>query len=168
MTGYQTAALAALVTLAGVWDWRARRIPNWLTVAGLLAGVALNSPGSAAKGFGIALLVYVPLYALRAVGGGDLKLMAAMGALVGPEVWLVLFVLQAVLGGVAALVLVIAKGRLRQTFSNIGHILRSAPRAEAPYERRPELDIADEGAITMPRGTVIMVATLFYLAVQAL
>ncbi|MEP7366763.1 MAG: A24 family peptidase [Acidobacteriota bacterium] len=168
MTPFQTAALAALVTIAGVWDWRARRIPNWLTVAGLVAGLAANSPLSAAKGFAIALLVYVPLYILRAVGGGDLKLMAAIGVITGPEVWLVLFVIQAVLGGIVALGLVIAKGRLRQTFSNIGHILRSAPRTEAPYKRRPELDIAGEGAITMPRGTVIMVSTLFYLAGQAL
>ena len=168
MTPFQTAVLAVLVTLAGVWDWKTRRIPNWLTVTGAVAGLALNSPLSAAKGFGIALLVYLPLYLLRAVGGGDLKLMAAIGAITGPDVWLVLFVLSSVLGGLVALALVIAKGRLRQTLSNIGHILRSAPRAEAPHEQRPELDIAGEGAITLPRGTVIAVSTLFYLAVRAL
>jgi prepilin peptidase CpaA len=164
----QTAALAVLVTVAGTWDWRARRIPNWLTVSGLVAGFAFNAPLSAAKGLGVALLVYLPLYLLRAVGGGDLKLMAAMGALAGPDTWLVLFVLQAVLGGVVALALVIAKRRLRQTASNIGHILRSAPRVEAPHAQRPELDIGHEKAITMPRGTVIAVATLAYLAAQAL
>ena len=76
--------------------------------------------------------------------------------------------LSAVLGGLVALALVIAKGRLRQTFSNIGHILQAAPRMEAPHKGRPELDIAGEGAITLPRGTVIAVSTLAYLAVLAL
>jgi len=168
MTPIQSVALALLVSVAGAWDWRTRRIPNWLTVTGALAGIALNSPPSAAKGFGVALLVYVPLYLLRAVGGGDLKLMAAMGLLTGPDVWLVLFVLSSVLGGIVALAMVVAKGRVRQTFSNIGHILRSAPRLEPPHSQRPELDIGESAAITLPRGTVIAVSTLLYLAVQEL
>jgi len=168
MSPTQTAVLAALVTLAGVWDWRWRRIPNWLVVAGALAGLAVNAPLSAAKGFGLALLVYLPLYLLRAVGGGDLKLMAAMGIVTGAEVWLVLFVLSAVAGGVAALALVIAKKRLRRTLANVGHILRSAPAAELPHEQRPELSIDNPEALTLPRGTVIAVTTLLYLGAQAL
>ena len=168
MSAQQIAALALLVTLAGVWDWRWRRIPNWLVVAGAVAGLAVNSPLSAAKGFGIAVLVYLPLYLLRAVGGGDLKLMAAMGLITGHEVWLVLFVLSAVGGGLAALVLVIAKKRLRRTLSNVGHILRSAPAAELPHEKRPELSVDAPEALTLPRGMVIAVTTLLYLGTLAL
>lgn len=168
MSFAQIAVLAALVVLAGVWDWRWRRIPNWLIVAGAVGGLAVNAPMSAAKGLGIAVLVYLPLFLLRAVGGGDLKLMAAMGIITGHEVWLVLFVLSAVGGGIAALALVIAKKRLRRTLANVGHILRSAPAAELPHAQRPELNVRDPEALTIPRGTVIAVTTLLYLGARAL
>ena len=166
MTQPQMAVLAALAVLAGAWDWKWRLIPNWLTVTGVAAGLLLHSPLAAMKGIGLALLVYLPLYLLRTAGGGDLKLMAAAGSVAGPDVWLVLFVLSAVLGGVAALILAASKRRLRRTLSNVGHILGSAVRAEAPHARRAELDIADPGALTLPRGTVIAAATLLYLGVQ--
>lgn len=168
MTQTQAAVLAGLVALAGAWDWKWRLIPNWITVTGVAAGLLLHSPLAALKGIGVALLVYVPLYLLRAVGGGDLKLMAAVGSIVGPDVWLVLFVLSAVLGGVAALVLVVAKGRLRRTLANVGHILGAASRASAPHAERPELDAGHPEALTLPRGTVIATAALLYLAAQRL
>src|SRR5258708_213689 len=88
------ALLLAIVLGAAVYDVRYRRIPNWLTVAGVLAGLLLNSflyqgtspavfgfPGLffALKGLFVAFGVYVFLYALRAMGAGDVKLMAAVG-----------------------------------------------------------------------------------------
>src|SRR5258707_6460288 len=102
--------LTLLVVTAAVHDLRSRRIPNWLVLAGLVLGVALNSflhpywPGfkEAAQGFGLALLIYFPLYILHAMGAGDVKLMAALGAMVGPGPWLALFIVPAILGGLGA------------------------------------------------------------------
>ena len=86
--------LVLVVCAAAVRDIRTRRIPNWLTVSGVVAGMALNAflfetPGllDALKGLGFALLIYFPLFAIRAVGAGDAKLMAAVGAIVGPANW---------------------------------------------------------------------------------
>ena len=66
-----------------------------LVVAGFVVGIALNTwlagwPGTqqSLMGFGLAALVYVPLFILRAMGGGDVKLMAAAGAIIGPRDWL--------------------------------------------------------------------------------
>lgn len=158
-----SAVLAAMVAVAGVWDLRWRLIPNWLTVPGVLAGFVLNPPLEAAKGLGLSLLFYVPLYLLNAAGGGDLKLMAAVGALAGPTDWMPIFVISAVMGGIAAIVLAASKGRLKKTLGNVGHILRSGAKLESPRAERPELDIAHERALTLPRGAIIAVSTLLVL-----
>ena len=65
-------------------------------------------------GFGFYLL----LYSLRAMGAGDVKLMAAVGAMVGPGHWLLIFMASAVAGGVLALLCVLWKGRLKTTLWN--------------------------------------------------
>jgi prepilin peptidase CpaA len=164
MTPLAKGLLAAVVLLAAAWDLRTRTIPNWLTLPALAAGLLVQSPLEAAQGAGLALLVHVPLYTLRAVGGGDLKLMAAVGAFTGPAAWMTIFVFSALLGGAAAIVLALAKGRLRRTLANAAHILRAGLSREAPHRGRPELDIANEGALTLPRGAIIAAATLLYLA----
>ena len=79
------------VAIIGGWmDLRTRRIPNWLNLSGVILGIGLNALFSHEKGFklaitglGLALLIYVPLYLIRAMGAGDVKFMAAIGALVG-------------------------------------------------------------------------------------
>ena len=84
--------LSALVIVAAIWDIRTRRIPNWLTLSGVILSVGLNmflfdktldGIWFSLKGFGLALGVYLVLYILRAMGAGDVKLMAAVGAAVG-------------------------------------------------------------------------------------
>jgi len=164
--------LGALMIVAATWDLRWRRIPNWLTAAGLAAGLALQaaiggSAGllSAIKGVGLALLVYIPLYALRGVGGGDLKLMAATGAIAGPENWLRIFVTTALLGGVCAIMLAWRRRVLGRTLRNVGRILAALVRRRVPYERHPELDVARPEALRLPHGAVIAAATFLWLVV---
>ena len=101
--------LVLIVVTAGIYDLRYRRIPNWLVLAGLVLGIGLNTflfdlegLKRAALGMGLALLIYFPLYALRAMGAGDAKLMAAVGSIVGWQNWIVLFVVTALLGGLTA------------------------------------------------------------------
>ena len=76
-----------LVLVAGAVDFRSRRIPNWLSLTALALGILWSfidrgweGASWAVAGAGIALLVYVPLFLLRAIGAGDGKLMAADGA----------------------------------------------------------------------------------------
>ena len=72
--------LVLIVLTAGIYDLRYRRIPNWLVLVGLALGFGLNTflfllPGleRSAMGMGLALLIYFPLYLLRAMGAGDAK-----------------------------------------------------------------------------------------------
>jgi prepilin peptidase CpaA len=170
--------LLTLVIGAAVYDVRYRRIPNWLTMAGVLAGIAMNtflawdSPHRwsglffALKGMGLGFGLYLLLYAVRAMGAGDVKLMAAVGAMTGWEDWFGIFVLTALVGGIFAIALSIAKKRLGKTFWNVGFILSEMKQGRPAYVQREELDVRNPKAVGLPHGAVIAVGTLFFLAVS--
>ncbi|HXJ43246.1 MAG TPA: prepilin peptidase, partial [Bryobacteraceae bacterium] len=88
--------LIPLIVTAAVYDIRFRRIPNWLNIVGVLTGLAMNSflyRGWAGLrmsliGLVVALSGCFVLYSMHAMGAGDLKLMAAIGAMVGFQNWL--------------------------------------------------------------------------------
>jgi prepilin peptidase CpaA len=118
-------ALAACVT-----DVSRRRIPNALTFASALVGVVVHAwLGGAAGaifavvGCALGLLLFLPLFALRGLGGGDVKLLAAFGAFIGPRlvIWAGLY--GAIAGGVFAVVLTLARGVLGRTLGNVRFIL---------------------------------------------
>src|SRR4051794_10536901 len=100
--------LLAMLMAAAVFDIRNRRIPNWLTIGGVLLGFAINfgiGPPEggvvfALEGFAVGFGIYMVLHILRAMGAGDVKLMAAVGALVGWERWFGIFFMTAIVGGI--------------------------------------------------------------------
>jgi prepilin peptidase CpaA len=171
---YLSQALLALVTIAAaVFDYRQRRVPNWLAFSGVLVGIGLNSflfqtqgLWMSLKGFGLALLIYVPLYLLRAVGGGDVKLMAAVGAIAGPANWLGIMLITAIFGGIAAIVLVAFKQRVRRTLENIWVILTSLARGKTPFKNNPQLDVRNEQSVRLPHAVVIAFGTIAFLLVS--
>jgi prepilin peptidase CpaA len=162
--------LALLVVTAALFDSRQRRVPNWLTLAGLVLGIAINTflyetagLWMSLKGLGLAFLIYFPLYLLRGMGAGDVKLMAAVGAIAGWANWLGIMFGTAIMGGIAAIVLVVAKKRLRSTFGNIGLILASVRHGHAPYEGNPQLDVGSNQSVRLPHAVVIAFGTLGFL-----
>jgi prepilin peptidase CpaA len=157
-----------LVSLgAGLWDWQVRKIPNWLSLAGIVAGFLLNDWRFALGGLGLALAIHLPLFALRATGGGDVKLMAALGALLGFEQWLRVFLISAVLGGVVALALVLWRGVAGETMKRVWFVLRSLGRGVAPYREKAELDVSSGLGRSLPRGVVVAMAVVVWLAYGA-
>lgn len=167
--------LLALVLCAAVFDARTRRIPNWLTVSGVLAGVALNTflyPGMsglwfAVKGLGLGFGIYLVLHLLHAMGAGDVKLMAAVGSIVGASDWFGIFLITAVAGGILSVVVSIAKGRLGKTLFNVGFILSEMKSLRPAYLKNEELDVKSDKGVRMPHGVVIAVGTLIFLALSA-
>jgi len=112
--------LLALMLLAAVIDASSRRIPNWLSLPLLVAGLTssflpghLVTPGYAflglLAGFGLTFI----LFALDAMGGGDVKLLSAVGAWVGPETVLLIFLVEAIIGMVIVLIQATAQGRIK-------------------------------------------------------
>jgi prepilin peptidase CpaA len=170
-----------LVIAAAVYDVRYRRIPNWLTVLGVVVGLALNAwlrqqagpipwwPGLkfGLIGMGVAFGVYFFLYAMHAMGAGDVKLMAAVGAMVGWQDWFAIFLITALIGGVMALILVTARGRVKKTLFNVAYLLNEMKSGRAAYMTREELDVKNPKALGLPHGAVIAVGSLFFLAISA-
>jgi prepilin peptidase CpaA len=133
-------SLAAIIALiAGVTDWRSRRIPNWLTVPAAALGLILSTvyfgwPGAASSlaGLGLAMLLLFPFVILRAFGFGDWKLVGASGAILGMDrLWPVFFV-AALLNALIALGMVTWRGRLGQTLGNVGRIFWAIARLQMP------------------------------------
>jgi len=167
--------LIVLVLAAGAYDVRYRRIPNWISVSGAVLGLALNTFLKAGvsgflfslKGLLLAFGLYFLLYALHAMGAGDVKLMGAVGALVGWEDWFGIFVVTAIIGGVLAVLVMVMRGRVKKTVWNLGYILGEMKHGRAAYVTREELDVKSPKSVGLPHGAVIAVGTMFFLALSA-
>lgn len=173
--------LGVLVAIAAVYDIRFRRIPNWLVLAGIFTGFVWNvfaasggaglgsqvgsGLGRAAAGLGIGFILYFPLYLLRARGAGDVKLLAAVGCIVGAGNCFWVFLLTAVLGGLIALILLLFKGRVRHTFFNVGWIIKDIVSFRAPYKSNEELDVTTTKGMRLPHGAMIAVGALAFVGI---
>lgn len=120
------AVLVLLVTIAAVYDIQFRRIPNRLVLTGLVLSLIIQITfnefyGFKAWGYGMltGLALFLPLYALHAMGAGDVKLVAMAGSFLdaGSAIGVVLTTL--LVGGVLSIVVALRNGVLRQAISNI-------------------------------------------------
>ena len=125
--------------IATVVDIRTRRIPNALTatIAGVgigfaAAGISHVSLVGAVLGMALGLVLMLPGHVLGATGAGDVKLMAAVGAVVGPLLIVKAFLFTAVAGGVLAIV--VATGRRRLTATLAGTARMIATPGDARHE----------------------------------
>jgi prepilin peptidase CpaA len=119
------APLIGTLGLAAVIDARVRRIPNWLTFGLLLGGLGRAAASGGTAGLERALLgagaggaLPLVLYAISALGGGDVKLLAAIGAWVGAGPAILVFMVEAVLGLGIVLVQAISQRRTGQLMRN--------------------------------------------------
>lgn len=122
--------LMLLLVWAAVEDLRARRIPNVITLtllaSGLLRAALFDGTPTFAQalaGMGVGFGLTFVLFVLGAMGGGDVKLMAAVGAWLGPWGALGVYAVAAVVGLVIVLVQAAASGRLAALFRNSGLIV---------------------------------------------
>lgn len=168
------ALLLSIVLAAGIYDLRFRRIPNWLNLSGVVLGLGLNTLLLAGHGFAIALLglgcslaVYVPLYLIRGMGAGDVKLMAAVGAMAGPRNWLIIFIATALLGGLVSILFITLKKRFYQTWVNVAVILAELSHGRMPSRRDAQLDVRSPQALRIPHGTLIATGAIAFLLLGA-
>lgn len=133
VTDPRTGVLLALLAAAAVCDYRTFRIPNWLTVGGTLFALVYNTivppawhagwtwaPAGMLLGFGAML----PMYAIGAMGAGDVKLMAMVGAFLGLAGTMQALLFSFVTGGIAALVYALRKRMMARMLANTGDVMR--------------------------------------------
>lgn len=135
------AVVAGAGGTSAIVDLRSRRVPNPLTFGVAALGVALAvlglsgvSPSAAVAGFGVGLVLMLPGHVIGATGAGDVKLLAAIGTLLGPGGVVVAFVYTAMAGGVLAVIVAGRRRILRATVERATTLVRTAGRNVAAIE----------------------------------
>ena len=157
--------LACLVaTVAAAWDLKSRTIPNWLTYSALAAGIILaglqGALVSSLAGTLIAGGCGVVLYLFRSMGGGDVKLLAALGSLLGQQLaWELLF-FGLLFGGVWSIYVLCVTGNILQTLKGLWNAARSMIYPKVPvFIPAQDIHIA---------GGAVIAAAVFWITVSVM
>jgi len=131
--GYWECALAAIVPagLAASWfDFRRNRVPNWLNLTILLGGLTCRTAWQGPSGLVVGLQgmlvgfgLLVLLWAMKGMGAGDVKLMAAIGAWLGPALTLYAVLLGGLAGGLIAVAMIVRRRCWHAAAANVGVLL---------------------------------------------
>ena len=167
--GHILLPVIALVCLAMYSDLRWRKIPNCLTLPAIALGFVLNSIGNgwngllfALVGFLVGIGLFVLPYILGGMGGGDVKLMGALGAMLGSYAILNVFLYTSLIGGVIAIAVVVAtKSSIVAMLKRILLFFKCVFLFQAPSTGA----LVFKNSPTMPYGVAIGAGTLLYLVV---
>ena len=154
-----------VASLGGASDLRSARIPNWLTYSGLVAALVLRFAvlgwvglKSGAVGLLVAGGLFLILFIMGAMGGGDLKLMACVGAWAGSGQVIAILLAAALAGGLLAIFYVFFRQGVRTTFWNLLELIRF--RLTSGLQPHPQLNVREAGT-RVPFGVAIAMGTLF-------
>lgn len=162
-TASLSAALMLVLALAVWFDLGERRIPNAITVGGLVASLVLRSmmgaepfwSGVSAAALGLSLGIL--FFAVGAIGAGDGKLLASVGGLLGLDVFLRSLPLVGAFGGLLALAVSIHGGTLRPTLIRFRDLLFYFVSFGRVGDRET---LSAPGAVTVPYGLAVAAGTL--------
>ncbi|MGH9744860.1 MAG: A24 family peptidase [Candidatus Acidiferrales bacterium] len=150
---------------AGWMDWRTRRIPNWLTMTGLCVGIAANAvlagwhgTARALEGAGLAMVLLLPFVLLRALGAGDWKLMAAVGAFLGPKLFLAVLVVSIFVAGAMGMLQMMRAHRVIGTLKNMWVLVQGF--LTFGLRANPEISLDNPGLLKLPFGVAVAIAAV--------
>lgn len=160
--------LLPLAVIITYYDVRYRRIPNAFVLATLAAGIAINaifsgfagitaSLGGCALGFVLMFLLHI----FGAMGAGDVKLFAAIGAVIGAQLVVPTFIVVIITGGLLAVVSVIRAGMLVSTMHRVLQILVGL----LPGWQMPKFAVPTDRKHTIPYGVAITMGSLISIAI---
>ena len=165
--------LLALVVAASWTDLRARRIPNALVLTAVAIALPvqcwLHGWGEGFHAWWSGLLTgggfLLPMYLLRAMGAGDVKLMAAVGALTGAAVAFRIALLTFIVGGIWSLAAIVAGRKVKPALANLGSMLRACiGHVSAAHQEQKAGDGASVGSL--PFAVAIALGTVGGMALQ--
>ena len=169
-----TALLLLFLAAAVITDLRARLIPNALVLAGALTGLllgGLHPQGigslSAVGGLALGLAIFLPMYLLRAMGAGDVKLMAMAGGFLGPAAIAEAALWVLLTGGVLALFFALRRGVARRMAANLREMFYSAA-ASVQTRSVPDLFVGPQTAARLPYAVAIALGVAAFLLARHL
>jgi prepilin peptidase CpaA len=158
--------LIPLAVIITYYDVRYRRIPNAFVLATLISGLIVNSifngfdgAWASLSGCALAFSLMFILHLFGAMGAGDVKLFAAIGAVLGMKLVVPTFLIVLLTGGVLAIYTTLRAGAVRTTMHRVIQILVGLlpgweiPRFAVPADRRH----------TIPYGVAITIGSLISL-----
>lgn len=160
---FSALGLVLMVALGAALDVGTRRIPNPITVGGLAVALVVRASIGGAEallagvlGALLAFLFAFPLFMLKGMGGGDVKLLTAAGAFLGPYRTFVALLATALVGGILALLVSARRRRLGTSLvGTIGLARGLALKALSGGEVDAVPTLQSGGAVTVPYGVAI-------------
>jgi prepilin peptidase CpaA len=160
------AAIAVIFIVACcVVDARTRRIPNVLSASAMIAGLGLNTAYFGVSGLGVsvggllaAAAVLLPAFAVGGLGAGDVKMMGAIGALLGPELALAALGLGMIFGGLIMVAHLARRGRLKEKLGDTWAMVAAASLARSIEPLRAPG--ADPDAVALPYSVPLALGTV--------
>lgn len=154
-----------VLAVATFTDLRSRRIPNWLVLPFMAAGIAVSiwlqgwsGLGQSLGGLGLGLLLFGFLAWMGGMGMGDVKLCAAVGAWIGPRQLLFALVVTGLVGGVMAIGWAVAGGFLGELFTGTGNLVLGW--GKRGLRGDPPMTLSNPKARKMPYAPAIAIGTL--------
>lgn len=155
MTTNENVILMVVIAIAAIIDYRYKKVPNIVTLPAMAAGLAMAFMANGFTGLSVSTaglfvgmaLLYLP-YAAGGMGGGDVKLLGAIGAIKGPWFVFIAFLAMAIIGGVMAVIrmaFVMKKADMRILGESVrtAYYTRSWSALEIPeYARKEKLPYA--------------------------
>lgn len=162
---------AAVALCAAVMDVRTRRIPNWFTLStlagALLLQVTIGGLHALALSFIASVLagsLFLMLFLAGGMGGGDVKLIAAIAAGIGLSNTGALLTFTAICGGAMAILVIVWRGRVLESVRNVGCIM--AHHCEYGLEPHPELNVRNTRTLRLPYALAITAGTLLTISLE--
>ena len=166
MDKYFLVCAAVVATAAAVSDARKRKIPNRLTLSALAVAVVTRAAIEGWSGFGSAITAtlvaggfFFLFFLAGGMGGGDVKLMAAVGAWAGVGQVIPVLVAAAIAGGFLAVYYLIARGSVTRTLRNTVELVRH--HVTSGISPHSAINVEQSGLTRVPFGLAIAMGTLF-------
>jgi len=152
--------------VGAAWDINSRRVPNTVTYTGILLGLMARTVFLRWQGLETGLAggligggIFFLLYLLRAMGAGDVKLMAAVGCITGAKPIVEIITACALAGGIMAIVMMLYKKRTGRTLRNVGQLMRF--RLTHATAVHPTLNIDNPDGVRLPYAVAIAAGALY-------
>ena len=158
------ALVLAFAMTAAVGDIRWRKIPRSLTTVAVAAGLIFHMVHG---GFASALIasliafgVGLSFFQLGAIGGGDVKLITALGAMLGLDRWIVAMEVAVLAAAAIGLVQAVRRGMLRQMLRNMGELIKWLA-GRGAVAAHPSINVRNSAMLRAPFGVAAALGTLF-------
>jgi len=153
--------VAAVAATAAAVDLETRKVPNWLTFGTAVIGFVMAAAhldgvnvSGAFEGLLVGLLLMLPGHVIGRTGAGDVKLLAAIGTLLGPGTIVMAFLYTAIAGGALGILVAVKRGRFAATLEGTSALVRTGG-ANVTELEKPTIDNRFAYAPAIAVGAVV-------------